>query len=98
MRWVLITPLGMPVEPEVNSTLATVSGPTLACAASTAAVGVVARRSENAVDLRLESGLRVTITSSSGWATASMARSKARPSAANTRPGVSSSNTWRSLP
>ena len=28
MRWVLITPLGMPVEPEVNRNLAMVSGPT----------------------------------------------------------------------
>ena len=29
---VLITPFGWPVEPEVNSILAMVSGPTLACA------------------------------------------------------------------
>ena len=35
MRWVLMTPLGVPVEPEVNRSLAIVSGPTLACAAST---------------------------------------------------------------
>ena len=32
MRWVVVTPLGMPVEPDVNSTFATVPGPTLACA------------------------------------------------------------------
>ena len=36
MRWVLMTPFGWPVEPEVNRILAIVSGPTLACAASTA--------------------------------------------------------------
>ena len=30
MRWVLITPLGWPVEPEVKRILATVSGPTRA--------------------------------------------------------------------
>ena len=40
MRWVLMTPLGWPVEPEVNRILAMVSGPTLACAASTAGVGL----------------------------------------------------------
>ena len=34
-----MTPFGWPVEPEVNRIFATVSGPTLACAASTAAVG-----------------------------------------------------------
>ena len=39
MRCVLITPLGSLVEPEVNRNLAIVSGPTAACAASTAAVG-----------------------------------------------------------
>ena len=36
MRWVLITPFGMPVEPEVNRNFAIVSGPTFACAASAA--------------------------------------------------------------
>jgi hypothetical protein len=36
MRWVLITALGSLVEPEVKRNLAIVSGPTLACAASTA--------------------------------------------------------------
>ena len=32
IRCVLITPLGRPVEPDVKSTFATVSGPTRACA------------------------------------------------------------------
>ncbi len=45
MRWVLITAFGMPVEPEVKRNFAMVSGPTLSCAASIAAVGVVAASS-----------------------------------------------------
>ena len=39
MRCVLITAFGSPVEPEVNRNLAIVSGPTRACASSTARVG-----------------------------------------------------------
>ena len=42
IRFVLITPFGTPVEPEVNSSLATVSGLTALAADSTASVGVVA--------------------------------------------------------
>ena len=57
MRWVLMTPFGYPVEPEVNRNLAMVSGPTLAWAASTAAVGSVITRSANGVVGRLPSGL-----------------------------------------
>ena len=64
MRWVLITPLGMPVEPEVNRNLAMVSGPTCAWAASTAAVGARSSRSANSVVGRLGIGLRVTSSSS----------------------------------
>ena len=52
MRCVLITPLGSLVEPEVNRNLAIVSGPTLACAASTAAPAGVASRSAKAVTAR----------------------------------------------
>ena len=44
MRWVLMTPLGWPVEPEVNRIFAMVSGPTSACAASTAGVGGVSHQ------------------------------------------------------
>ena len=40
IRWVLITPLGVPVEPEVNRSLAIVSGPTFAWARSTSARGL----------------------------------------------------------
>ena len=39
MRWVLITAFGVPVEPEVNRNLTMVSGPTWACAGSTAPDG-----------------------------------------------------------
>ena len=50
MRLVVITPLGIPVEPEVNSTLATVSGVIASCAAATADVtGVVARSEKRRV-------------------------------------------------
>ena len=41
MRCVLITPFGWPVEPEVNSSLAMVSGPTRSCASSTARVSAL---------------------------------------------------------
>ena len=51
MRWVLITALGWPVDPEVNRNFAMVSGPTFACAASIAAPGLVAASSENNVVL-----------------------------------------------
>ncbi len=44
MRWVLITPLGDLVEPEVNRNLAIVSGPTAAWARSAAGPGAVSSR------------------------------------------------------
>ena len=34
MRWVLMTALGLPVEPEVSRNFAMVSGPMASCAAS----------------------------------------------------------------
>ena len=49
MRWVLITPLGNLVEPEVNKNFTTVSGPVACMAASTAGVAVVAIKSAKAV-------------------------------------------------
>ena len=42
MPWELITPLGAPVEPEVKSSLPTVSGVMRAWASSTAEVACVA--------------------------------------------------------
>src|SRR5580658_8985602 len=63
IRWVLITPLGWPVEPEVNRILARVSGPTFACAASTIGVGWVLAKSSNGVVRRSVGGLAVETTS-----------------------------------
>ena len=45
ISWVLMTALGMPVEPEVNSSLPTVSGVIFAIDSSTAFVTGVAARS-----------------------------------------------------
>ena len=53
MPWVLITALGVPVEPEVNSNFAMVSGPTFACAASTLAAAADASSASKSVVLRL---------------------------------------------
>ncbi len=47
MRWVLITPFGTPVEPEVNRILAMVSGPTAVWAASAAGSAAAAKSSAN---------------------------------------------------
>ena len=97
MRWVLITPLGSLVEPEVNRNLAIVSGPTLACAASTAAVGSVASSSANDVVARPSIAPSVSTTGVSAGTTAAIALAYAGP-LANTRPGVSWPRMWRSLP
>src|SRR5450759_5545417 len=69
MRWVLMTPLGFPVEPEVNRNFAIVSGVILALAAATPASSSAPTRSENSVALRFPGGLRVT-TSSAALGTA----------------------------
>ena len=97
MRCVLITPFGMPVEPEVNRNFAMVSG-----------VDVCVRRIDRGGRLRrqlreqrrrpVRKRLRVTTSSTSGGTTASMARAYWLPSQANTRPGVSRLTMWRSLP
>src|ERR1700753_2455885 len=47
IRWVLSTPLGTPVDPEVNKILATLSGSTAADAAARVAPGRVASRRLN---------------------------------------------------
>ena len=102
MRWVLITPFGSLVEPEVNRNLAIVSGPTFACAASTCAVARVASRSANASVLRPATAPVVSTTGVSGGRpcsnAASIAFENASPSAANTMPGVSTPTMCRSLP
>ena len=76
MRWVLTTPLGVPVEPEVKRIFATVSGPIRANASSTRAVGVAS--SSAAI------GVAVAPTAASAGA-------KRAGSEQYTRPGRSSS-------
>src|SRR5271155_2236318 len=87
MSWVLMTPLGWPVEPEVNRILAMVSGPTSACACSTADVGWVFVKAAKFVVGRSLGGAVVTTISASGGTAAAMARANAVPLAAKTRPG-----------
>src|SRR5262245_12101182 len=74
IRWVLITALGVPVEPEVKRNLAMLSGPTPAWAASAAPVALQASNASNKLVRRLGTGLRVTMTSTSAATVASMAR------------------------
>ena len=74
MRWVLITALGVPVEPEVKRNLAIVSGATEPCAVSAAPVALGASNVSNEVVARPAIGLRVTTTSTRGGTTASTAR------------------------
>jgi hypothetical protein len=62
ISWVLMTPLGWPVEPEVNRILAMVSGVILACAISTAGVACALDRSANSVAGRSLGGFAVTAT------------------------------------
>ena len=58
MRCVLITRFGEPVEPEVNRNLAIVSGPTAACAASTAVRRLRAEQRREQRGLPVAGGLR----------------------------------------
>jgi hypothetical protein len=88
MRWVLITPFGCPVEPEVNRIFATVSARTAACAASTAAVGRASSNSAKCVARGPGGGFVVTTTSTEAGTAAAMARANATPFVAKTRPGV----------
>src|SRR5258706_7215892 len=66
IRCVLITPFGIPVEPEVNSSLATVSGLTAAAATSTWFVGAVASKASKLVAQRPGSRRTITTSTSSG--------------------------------
>ena len=75
-----------------------VSGVTFACAAATPLASSAPIRSANNVALRSAGGLRVTTSSTVSGTTAAMARPKAPPSLAKTRPGVSRSMIVRSLP
>ncbi len=64
-----------------------VSGVTRACAAATPLASSAPIRSANSVALRSGGGLAVTTSSTSSGTVAAMARPKALPSAANTKPG-----------
>ena len=74
MRWVLITPLGSLVEPEVNRNFAIVSGPTAAWAAAPVWPGTVASKASNGVTVRSSSVPSVSTTSMSVPTHAAMAR------------------------
>ena len=69
----LMTPLGMPVEPEVKRILATASGRIFWCADSTAGVGLVAASSANGVEFRPGGNAAVTAISVVGGTTFSRA-------------------------
>jgi hypothetical protein len=83
MRCVLTTPLGMPVEPEVNRIFATVSGPIFACSRSSVEPGLVSSSSCTGVDFA---------------STAASAAPNFPGSAVYTRPGRTSSKMYFSLP
>ena len=97
MRWVLTTPLGSLVEPEVNRNLAIVSGPTRACAASTRGAG---SRREQARE-RASRGARQLAARQHHRRVGRHRRGDRlarRPaSLANTRPGVSVPRMWLQL-
>ena len=62
MPWVLMTPFGNPVEPEVNRNFAIVSAPTDFTARSSAAPGCVAVKVSNAVTPSRLAPLRLATT------------------------------------
>ena len=86
IRWVVTTPFGAPVDPDVSRIFATVSGPSAANARSTSACGAVAMRSSSASVPGGSS--RATTTVGTRSAIASSAGPNAAPSSANTMPGV----------
>ena len=90
MRCVLMTALGIPVEPDVKRNFAGASGSTAASAFSTASVGTVASMSSKVSEANPAAGLRATTSPISGVMTDFSAGSKGFPSAAKTSPGVSS--------
>jgi len=93
MRWVFTTPLGVPVEPEVNSTFAIVCGPTAACAAASAAEGGLAAI---AASERERAEPCDEITTMSRRPSASIAGAYRSASSTNTMPGASTSASSRS--
>ena len=88
--------LGIPVEPDVNRILKTVSAPTFACACSNSAPAACAVNSGNIV--APGSGSLVQTSSASLGITASIALANCCPLAANTNPGVKVLKICFSLP
>src|SRR5262245_1930214 len=82
MRWVLTTPFGIPVDPEVKRILAGESGVNAANASSTAGVGDVSKRSTIGV------GVAPTAASAGEYLCGSLT---------NTRPGCSNSKMYFSF-
>jgi hypothetical protein len=97
MRWVVITPLGCRVEPEVKRNLAMVSGPSSACAASSSPRGEVASRLSKLRTARPSMPPSASTTVTSSGTVASMARAYCGP-LAKTSPGVELARIWRNLP
>ncbi|HEY5397136.1 MAG TPA: hypothetical protein VIL16_17255 [Trebonia sp.] len=87
IRWVLITPLGVPVDPEVNRILATASPSSLSNASCPVGPGSVSSRSASCSEPGLVS--RLTMAAISGRA--SSAGPNRPASSANTAPGRISS-------
>lgn len=81
MRCVVVTALGLRVEPEVSRNLAIVSGPTRALAASTSA-GPVASSNASRVTARPATSPWSIATSVSGGTTAWIAPANSAPSVA----------------
>ena len=88
IRWVLMTPFGVPVEPEVNRSLAIVSGPAFASVRSTSAPAVVARIVSSVVARWVGGGFTFATISTSVGTAALIAAANGTPSSTNTRPGV----------
>src|SRR5690606_15491507 len=82
MRWVVITALGRPVEPEVKRNLAMVSGVTAPLAASISAVGVAAENASHSWVGCPGGGLRRTSSGVAAGTAAAMAVAKRSPSLA----------------
>ena len=97
MRCVMITPLGMPLEPEVKITLAIESGRTCSQARRVASSGACASKASKGVLARRCEARRECTTSTPGGTQRSSAVSKAAASSTNTSPGLSRSSTCRSF-
>ena len=95
---VLITALGVPVEPDVSRNLPTVCGSIKATEASTAAPAVVATRLDQAMLGKPGTGSSTCTSVTPRRSSALSARSYWRAFCTSTTAGCSSSNTYFSVP